>query len=327
MTHRITSLLATAGLWLGLSLTASAQAPAPAAAPAACPPVAQQPTADQLAAAQAGARDRGFLWRLSKGGRTSFLYGTIHLGKLEWAPPGPSVVQALSSAEVVALELDITDPATLTRLQRALGRKPDTPALPATLQRQLAQETAAACLPPQALADQLPAAQALSLTLLSARWEGLDPGYAQELVLGGFAQARNLPVVALETVEEQIGALLPSTPAETERFITQALSQLRSGAARRGAARLAQAWAMGRLEELASYEQWCECVTTEDDRQMMRRLNDDRNPALASRIDRLHTQGRSVFAAVGALHMTGPKALPELLRQRGFTVERVTLNP
>jgi uncharacterized protein YbaP (TraB family) len=30
-----------------------------------------------------------------------------------------------------------------------------------------------------------------------------------------------------------------------------------------------------------------------------------------------------VFAAVGSLHMTGPKGLPRLLGQRGYTVERV----
>jgi uncharacterized protein YbaP (TraB family) len=32
-----------------------------------------------------------------------------------------------------------------------------------------------------------------------------------------------------------------------------------------------------------------------------------------------------VFAAVGALHMTGAKALPMLLKQRGFTVQRIAL--
>ena len=55
----------------------------------------------------------------------------------------------------------------------------------------------------------------------------------------------------------------------------------------------------------------------------MRRLNDDRNPALAQRIDALHGQGRRVFAAVGALHMTGAQALPRLMAERGYRVERI----
>ena len=57
----------------------------------------------------------------------------------------------------------------------------------------------------------------------------------------------------------------------------------------------------------------------------MQRLNDDRNSGLADGIDALHRDGRKVFAAVGALHMTGAKALPALLAQRGFTVQRLAL--
>ncbi|MCE2657918.1 MAG: TraB/GumN family protein [Rubrivivax sp.] len=291
---------------------------------ASCPPVAQRPSAEQLDAARAAARDRGLLWRISKGGRSSYLYGTIHLGKLEWAFPGPGIERALAEVQAVVLELDTSDPATLTKLQRAMARKPDTPALPAALRQGLAKETQAACLPAQALADQLPAVQALSLTLLAARWDGLDASFAQELTLAQVAQARGLPLLALETVDEQMAALLPATPAESERFVAQALAQLRNGAARRGAVRLTEAWAQGRLEDLANYAQWCDCVNTEEESQMLRRLNDDRNPAMASRIDRLHAQ-RSLFVGVGALHMTGPKALTDLLRQRGFEVERVRL--
>jgi uncharacterized protein YbaP (TraB family) len=302
-----------------VSLAATAQAPSAAA----CPPVVSPPSADEIRSAQQAARDRGFLWRISKGGVTSYLYGTIHLGSLQWAPPGPTLLQALEQAQVMALELDVTDAPTLGRLQAALARDPAQPPVSSALGNRLAQETQRACLPAGALADQKPAVQALTLVLLAARWEGLDASYAQEAVLAGFAQSRGMPIVALETVEEQMAALLPGSPKETERFVEQALAQLQSGAARRATRRLAQAWADGKLDDLAAYEQWCECVKTDEDRATLRRLNDDRNPALASRIERLHAQGKPVFAGVGALHMTGPRALPLLLQQRGFQVERV----
>ena len=89
--------------------------------------------------------------------------------------------------------------------------------------------------------------------------------------------------------------------------------------------RLAAAWERGDLAELGDYERWCDCIADEDDRAQMRRLNDDRNPALADGIETLHREGGRVFAAVGALHMTGAKALPLLMQQRGFTVQRVAL--
>ena len=90
-------------------------------------------------------------------------------------------------------------------------------------------------------------------------------------------------------------------------------------------ARLAAAWERGDLDEIADYARWCECVANDKDRQLMQRLNDDRNPALADGIEALHREGRQVFAAVGALHMTGPQALPTLMRARGFAVQRVPL--
>ncbi len=307
-----------------------AQAPAPSATPTAvpaggaCPPVAAAPTAQDIQAAQSAARDRGFLWRISKGGRASYLYGTLHVGKLAWAPPGPTLQKALAESQVLALELDISDPATLMKLQTALASQPEDPPLDAALAQRLANEAAGACLPNGLLDGQKPAVKALTLLIMAARWDDLDATYAQEAVLAGHAQSRRLPIVALETVDEQMAAWLPTTAEEQRQAVQQALDQLKSGAARRGARRLAQAWADGRLDELSSYEQWCECVTTEQDRQQLRRLNDDRNPAIASRIDRLHSQGRTLFAGVGALHMVGAKSLPLLLQQRGYTVERVS---
>ncbi|HYN59292.1 MAG TPA: TraB/GumN family protein, partial [Rubrivivax sp.] len=77
------------------------------------------------------------------------------------------------------------------------------------------------------------------------------------------------------------------------------------------------------LATLERYASWCECADSEDQRALLRRLNDDRNAHLADGIDALHAQGHRVFAAVGALHMTGPQALPRLLAQRGYSVQRV----
>jgi len=169
--------------------------------------------------------------------------------------------------------------------------------------------------------------QALTLVMLAARWEGLDAGSGQELALARTARARQLPIEALESAPQQMQALIPRDPVQALELVSQALDQLESGAARRTAARLAQTWAEGRLEDLEHYEHWCECVADEQDRAFLRRLNDERNPGLADRIESLHAGGRQVFAAVGALHMTGPKALPQLLAQRGFLVERLSFPP
>ena len=132
-------------------------------------------------------------------------------------------------------------------------------------------------------------------------------------------------MVSLESPESQMAALMPRDAADAERMVGQLIEQLEQGGVRRVIARLAAAWERGDLAELGDYERWCECVVSDEDRAQMRRLNDDRNPALADAIEALHRDGRSVFAAVGALHMTGAQALPALLQKRGFQVLRVAL--
>jgi uncharacterized protein YbaP (TraB family) len=282
-------------------------------------------------AAREPARDRGLLWRVTRDGHSSWLFGTLHVGKPAWARLGPRTAAALNASEVLAVEIDPGDPALL----QALTETGPPLALPATLQARLARAFERACINPASLAALHPLLQTTTLTVLDARWLGLDAAYAQEQLLlthsrgpgaSPAAQPR-LKVVALETAAQQKSALLPSDPAEVLATLETSLSQLEDPNGRRVLARLARAWALGDLHTLSTYEQWCACAATDEERAYMRRLNDERNPALADGIEASHRAGLRVFAAVGALHMTGPAALPVLLAQRGFRVERIAFRP
>jgi uncharacterized protein len=177
------------------------------------------------------------------------------------------------------------------------------------------------------LAQAHPLLQAMTVSLLDARRDGLEPGYGQEIVLAGAARALGNRVFSLETAELQMRALIPTDPAEAQRTLTAMLDQIESRQSRRVLLRTAEVWAGGRIDELESWAQWCECLDTEDDRAMLRRMLDGRNPGLAERIDALHREGRRVLAAVGALHMAGPEGLPALLTRRGYTVTRIAFDP
>lgn len=307
---------------------ATAQAPAAAAAPAApataaCPPDPQPPSQAELQQQAARPKDRGVLWRLQRDGRTSHLYGTLHVGRLQWLTPGPRTRAALQASRVLALELDLTDPATVRILvegpSEGLPRMDMSPAL----QQRLAAQMARACLPPGALDVFHPVMRALTLTSLDARWEGLHGVFGSEMLLTGIARASGLRLRELETASAQIRALIPDDAAARDHLVQQALDDLERNRLRPVVRRLAEAWEAGRLDELAQYAQWCQCADTEADRALLRRLIDARNPGLAAGIDALHREGEPVFAAVGTLHMVGPQGLVALLRGRGFTVERV----
>ncbi len=270
-------------------------------------------------ALKAAPRDRGMLWRATRGGRSSYLFGTLHVGKPEWRRLGPQTSAALRESDVLALEIDAQDPGVSEAMAQPQPARP----LPADLAQRLQQALQRACVPAESMVGLHPVWQVSLLTLLEARWLGMDPAYAQEHLLAAQARSQGVPVVSLETVATQTEALVPSGEDQGDQLLEQSLQQLQDQSGRRVLRKLARAWEAGDLATLENYEAWCECGADATERAFMRRLNDERNPRLADGIEARHAQGQRVFAAVGALHMTGPAALPSLLRERGFKLERV----
>jgi uncharacterized protein len=292
------------------------------AAPTDCPPTAQPPSPEQVQQGMREASDHGFLWRITRDGRSSWLYGTIHAARPAWMYPGPGVMAALRSSDEVALELDVLDPDITRRLQTALQVAPSSPPLPADLARRIAAQAGQACLG-DGLKALSPAMQVITLSVMVGRRDGIDPAWGVDGFLAGLSRGLGLPVRSLETPEAQLALFNGGSPAQTQALVSDTLDGLERGETRRVLLRLAQAWADKRLDELSSYEQWCDCLNTPAERALQVRLLDLRNGGLAAGVAARHQAGQRVFAAVGALHMVGPQGLPALLAAQGFEVERV----
>ncbi len=344
------------GLWLGSAtgpasrfgtaakpeaLPKSADAHAPSSAPSAsgsatpipsipsnCP--APYPSADfSREAAIRGlrnAKDRGLLWRIERDGHASWLYGTLHIGRIEWAYPGPKMLQALKEADTIALELDLGDPVTV----KALLAKPapDARATDATRgalltperSRRLARQKEIACLPEDALSNLRPIQQVGGLIALAGRNDGLFVDLGSEFILGGFGRAAGKTVLALETVSDQMKALGGSTQADIGQAIDSALDTLESGKARAEMIEITDAWSRSDPAQLDALRQRMSDPDKPEERLRTKRLVDDRNLGFADSVEKLHAGGKRVFAAVGVLHMVGPGSLPALLEARGFSV-------
>lgn len=291
-----------------------------------CPPAPAPLDEAALRQGMQQARDHGLLWRIEKDGRSSWLYGTIHVAKRDWVFPGPALLHALQQSDQLALELDPTDADTLRRLQAAMLAKPHQPALPPGLARRLAAQAQAACLG-EALAPLRPEMQAMTLGSLVGRRQGLEPAYGIDAFLAGMARGMRKVAVPLETPEEQLALLLHDDPTEVNQLVADMLDELEAGTALSVLQRMAQDWADSALDDLAAYPQWCDCLNTDEQRRFNRRLLDERNLAMAPRIAALHASGQRTLVAVGALHMVGPQGLPALLQAQGFKLLRVLPRP
>lgn len=291
-----------------------------------CPPPLAQPTVQEIQERLKTARDRGFLWRIEKGGSAAYLYGSMHVGKLDWVLPGPKTSAALQSSGVIALELDVLDPQVQAQMADPSRFGIKNVALPQPLKQRMEVIANRVCAPVAALAGMHPLMQLIAVTILDARFSNLEAGYGTEMFLSGFAKGAKKSLDSLETPEMQVRALFAGEDKDILEAIERGITLFESGKQRAQTERLVNAWAASDLEELQRYEKWCECMNTAADREYFKRLFDDRNPHLAAGIDKLIRADRKVFSAVGALHMVGSNSVPKLLEKMGYSVERVAFD-
>jgi uncharacterized protein YbaP (TraB family) len=292
-----------------------------------CPAAPKALTRDELTVGLRNARDRGFLWRISRDGHTSYLYGTMHVLKREWMYPGATVLRAVKESDRIALELDLLDADIAQRLSVAIRAAAIDTALPEPLAARVRVEAERACLPMRVLSKMFPEMQVATLMVLASRSDGMYGEYASDVFLSGLARAMHKPVVSLETPELQTQAIRLENAQERIAILEKSLAELRSKDARALQLRMGEMWAGSRLDELQRYPEWCECVDTEVERRYWRRIVDDRNPGLADSVAAIHESGQTVFAAFGSLHMIGAAGLPALFAQRGYRVEYVPFQP
>ena len=304
------------------ALLASLLLAAPSQAKESCPAPVQPPTNEQMGEMMKTAKDRGALWTITKDGKTSYLYGTIHIGRMEWAFPGPKLMAALTSTGALAIEVDITAPDTRQEMMAAMAAAPQL-TLTDVDRARLARLAESECLPPGALDALHPVMQAITYSSLIGRRDGLYADYAQEFMLMGIAKAADRPVISLESMGLQMDVLIPDDAATARMAFDETLRELEAPDARSKLQHTAKVWERGDLEAMDTIEEACQCQPTAQQREFYVALNDGRNPGLARRIAEEHAKGVPVLAAVGFLHMTGPKAIPQLLAEMGFEVARV----
>ncbi|MFJ3058953.1 TraB/GumN family protein [Herbaspirillum sp. NPDC087042] len=280
-----------------------------------CPPPLQVSSEQVEQLARSQQPDRGPLWELSKDGRRSYLYGTVHVAKLEWDIPGPVVRRALIASRVLLVELDVTQPEIG---QQMIAPMPDQAvetdsAHYRALAWRVSKQFHKACLNEAGFGEASLSSKLNSLILLSARDAGLYPDLGIDLAITGFVKHFKKPVVALETVEEQRVLISRSTLNELE----QNMKELESGEAKKNLERFTALWSAGSVAEM---ERFCAAKDCFGDASAAL----ERNTWLAQRIAERMQSDDGVFAAIGFLHLVGPGNVLQQLRAKGFKVRQLT---
>lgn len=276
-------------------------------------------------AAQAVVPRRGALYRVRQGGKTSYLFGTVHVGKQAFYPLEPQVLQALSGATSLVLELDIRANDAFQQALARHARYPDGDSVrrhlkPATL-RLLEQALLRAGMTLEAMEQYKPWLLANVVVGAEIERQGYSRNNGVEQYLLQAAQQK--PLRELESADYQLSLFGTLDDAQQEAYLLENLAELDSGAALNKAATLVDAWSradgpgiQGAWRNLTSGDSVSAAF-------MANTLLGKRNPEMASTIEHIMQDDAVAFVGVGLLHLVGNDSLPQLLRQRGYQVEQL----
>ncbi|TFW16972.1 TraB/GumN family protein [Massilia arenosa] len=282
-------------------------------------------SAAQLASTPAARR--GALFRVSRDGHTSYLFGTVHVGRPDFYPLPVEATRALLESRTLVLELDTRAQAPF---ERALARHGVYPA-GQTVRQHLRADTLARLIPAlrargyefENVSHLKPWLLANLLAGAELEKDGFKRSDGLEFFLLAQAQRQGSRVAELESAELQLGLFDSMSEQAAEDYLRETLADLEDGSSLRKSRQLLDAWFAG--DAAAQDGAWREATQGDSVASAFTRrvLLGQRNPEMAAGIERIMRAGETSFVGVGLLHLLGDDGLPQLLAQRGYSVERV----
>jgi uncharacterized protein YbaP (TraB family) len=141
--------------------------------------------------------------------------------------------------------------------------------------------------------------------------------------LAKLAREHSVRIVELESLGGQL-AMLDRLPVPAQwSFLDECLASNASGAQASEARAVVDAWGSADQAGLDALAQGMQADNSVGGKFTREVLIDGRNVTLADKINALLKADDKVVAGIGVLHLLGQHGVPELLRERGVSVERV----
>lgn len=269
---------------------------------------------------------RPLLWKVSDADNSIYLLGSFHLLKPADYPLASSTDAAFDDAEQVVFEIspaEMADPAGPTRMAQAALRADGSTlqqSLPPDSWSKLEAYAARRSLPLQNFQPMEAWFVSLVVSITEMQMLGLNPELGLDKHFADRAGKAGKPTRGLETFDQQI-ALFDGMSADEQR---QALEDtLEEAAEMRGEIeRMHALWRAGDGEAL--FEETGAELKAEYPA-LYKRLNHDRNLAWLPRLQAMLDDEAEdeTLVVVGALHLLGEDGVVELLRAKGYAVERL----
>jgi uncharacterized protein len=259
-------------------------------------------------------------WVATGAHNSVYLLGSVHVLKPTARDLPPEALSAYEHAQALVMEIDLNNIAA----DSLLGSDLDLETLPAgqTLEQVLGGEAYAKFaahvkaldLEPEFFSAFQPWVAAMALQQAELTQQGFDAGAGVDEQFAQRAAADHKPIIALETVEQQLGIFAHLSMDQQRRFLLYTLDD--ADDAVHSADAVVSAWRTGdvkKLERLLS-------ESSAEYPELFRMLTVDRNRQwLPTVVSLLHEQ-QDYMVIVGALHLVGGDGLVQMLQQAGYRV-------
>ncbi|SHN15545.1 hypothetical protein SAMN05192549_1055 [Duganella sacchari] len=277
--------------------------------------------------AETTALHRGQLYRVTHEGKTSYLYGTVHVGRDGVYPLDAIASRALLDSKALVIELDIREDQAFQVALTRHGRYADGDTLQAHLSAETMQKTAQALaragIPLKTAQQFKPWLVANLLVGAELDKHGYQRSQAVEYALLAAAQKQDKTVRELESADYQLGLFDTLDEPQQEQYLLETLADLADGDSLKKSRALLEAWSAADTAGIHAAWQSATTGNTISAGFMNRVLLGKRNPEMATNIERIMQQDQVAFVGVGLLHLVGDDGLPQLLKRRGYEVEQL----
>ncbi len=263
------------------------------------------------------------VWQVTKGDKTMYIGGTIHMLTPADYPLPAAFEAAYEESEIVVFETDISALNTpevqqdiMTAVSYVDGQTLLDDIKPETL-KLLEEYCAARGIPVAMLTNFKPGMVASVLTIMELQTLGLMGTGVDEFYNTKASNDKKV-VEKLETVDEQIQFIADMGKGEEDQFIAYTIRDL--GQLKTMFADLKSAWRAGDMQ--AMEEMAIQPMKTEFPG-LFKLILTDRNNDWMPDIESMLKTPEVELVLVGALHLAGENGVLEQLRRKGYTVEKI----
>ncbi len=268
-----------------------------------------------------------FMWQVKSETATVSLVGSIHVGKPDFFPLAEPFETAFAAAHVLAVEVDMTNPANIQKsglliMQKGMlsGETTLEDCLSPELWKRMEEFAAENNMNLGMYSKLKPGLVAMIMVLEEYKKQGFDPELGIDKHFLDAATEQGKEIRELETIEAQLDLFFSIDDQLDDILMAEFLDQMDDIVAMTD--EMVALWKAGDADGL---DKFLQDQMGEDPAmaEFYHALLDDRNVGMADKIDEWLKADTDIYVVVGAGHFSGKMGIISLLEGKGYKVEQM----